>query len=107
MAEEQKPKTEEEMLAEHKKAFEERPKDFVDIKNIICMATRHPNPEITAVPFINTGTRKEWVMAQAELNRALNRALTYIEDKQMKDRESKIVQPSMTNRVRGMFGGKR
>ena len=104
MSEEQKPKTEEELLAEHKVAFEKEPQMFVDVRSLILAVKKEPNG--TFSNLINPATRHDLMIAKEEMDLAVMKIIAFNEMQAQKANQSKIVKPSFTNRVRGAFGGK-
>lgn len=99
--------TEEEKLEQKKKAFEERPDEFLHMSELIVAAK--PSEVVGRVEvFVNRSSARNYLLlSEGEINRAVNRELTLRELKETAVK-SKIIQSkgSMVNWARGGMKGK-
>ena len=102
MSEDTKPMTEDELKAAHKKAFEENPEMFVDVRSLVIAVQKQPNGSYSTL--INPATRHDLMISVAEITMAVQKVIVFNEMQAMKEAQGKIVKPSFTNRVRGAFG---
>jgi len=99
-------KSPEQLAAERLKRYQENPKDFVEISELVCAAMKHPKSSLGISVMVGNVPRSALDIAQTELNHMINKIRLRMDITAEMKNAPKIQQPGAMHRFANKIIGR-